>query len=127
MAGEISGSLDTNVVMRILVRDLPEFTERALNLVESGHFEVADVAIVEAVYALENHYGLARSDAVDAMKGFALSEHIVVSGAALYALDVYPLHPKLSFADCLLSATSPEPLWTFDKKLVNQTSARMIP
>lgn len=46
------------------------------------------------------------------------------------ALPPYVLHPKLSFEACCLASHAglddAGPLWTFDKKLANQTDARLI-
>ncbi len=55
---------------------------------------------------------------------------ILATRESLDALELFAGHPTLSYEDCLLVAHArrdgAEPLWTFDQKLANQTSAQLI-
>ena len=130
----ISGSLDANVVLRLLLNDVPEQHEAVLKLLDqaSGQFVVADTAIMETVFALSKHYGLTRAVVVEAIRGLMSLTEIKCNQVLFEkALPLYARHPKLSFEDCCLASyaelTDASPLWTFDRKLANQTTARLIP
>ncbi|MCL2317099.1 MAG: PIN domain-containing protein [Actinomycetia bacterium] len=128
-------SLDTNVILRFTMRDVPDHLDRALDLLATAgaRYLVSDAAIAEAVYAMEAHYQLDRAAVVDQVSAF-LSVPSVEADRALHArvCQTYLRHPKLSFSDCLLAETADAagatPLWTFDEKLAQQhVAARLVP
>lgn len=119
-------SVDTNVLLRWLLADVPAQTERADALLASGRqFTVDDVAIIEVVFVLERVMRLRRATVADAV-------NTVISRAALdldrdrwrAVVTDYVAHPKLSVADIYLARRAAEreaaPLYTFDKKLASQ-------
>jgi predicted nucleic-acid-binding protein len=57
-----SGSLDTNVLLRLLLNDIPEQHESAKGLFKQagGNLSVADTAIIELAFALHGHYDFSR-------------------------------------------------------------------
>ena len=123
------GSLDTNVLLRLLLNDIPEQHTAIAKLINSGtgQFAVADIAIIELVFALDRYYGFNRlqiDEAVDGLMKLPAIDcnRILFEGA----LGIYLEHNSLSFEDCCLSIyaelNDAEPLWTFDKKLTNQAS-----
>ncbi|MFT3889090.1 MAG: PIN domain-containing protein [Arachnia sp.] len=124
------GSADANVLLRLLLNDVPAQHSAALALVARGELRVSDVAVAETVFVLGRHYELSRRQLHGAMRRLLLQPQIVASGKALAALETYLEHPKLSFEDCLLVEharhDAAQPLWTFDRKLANQTSARLV-
>ena len=122
-----AGSLDTNAVLRLLLNDIPEQHTAVLSLIEksSASLSVADIAIVEVVFALERYYRFSRSQVVEAIDGLS-SLPAINCNRALFdkALPSFALHPNLSFEDCCLVAYAElqdaAPLWTFDKKLATK-------
>lgn len=130
-----AGSLDANVVLRLLLNDVPDQHDAAVRLLESTDSElvVADVAIIEVVFALCRHYEFSRAVAADAITGLMGLPHIHCNHALFTrALPLFTTHPKLSFEDCYLAAHAElhgaSPLWTFDKNLAGQAStARLVP
>lgn len=125
-----TSSLDTNIILRVITKDVPELCERAENLLNQklNIFVVEDVAVMEAVHSLETSYHHTRADIVLELQSFFASKNISYSADVFEA--VYPLylkHPKLSFNDIYLSVKSElrsaEPLWTFDKKLATQLAS----
>lgn len=127
---ECGGSADANVLLRLLLNDVPPQHTDALALVARGALRVSDVAVAETVFVLGRHYELTRGQVCGLICRLLRQPQILATGAVLAALEVYAEHPKLSFEDCLLvehaRRDEAEPLWTFDKKLANQTSAQLV-
>lgn len=135
MISMFGGSLDANVVIRMLLNDVPKQHAAAVALVESGDapFVVSDIAVIEVVFALCRHYNFSRAAAVEAIEGLISLTQIDCNRAMFRrALPLFIEHPKLSFEDCCMATyaelSNAEPLWTFDRKLAGQAqSARLIP
>ncbi len=130
----LSGSLDTNAILRLLINDIPRQHEavKALLTKASSQFAVADTAIIELVFVLERYYGFSRQQTKEAVIGLLQLREINCNRPLFEkVLSVYLDHSALSFEDCCLSTyamlNGAEPLWTFDKKLATQaTSAKLI-
>ena len=128
----MSASLDANVVLRLLLNDVPEQHDAAVALLQSGGtFVISDIALVETVFVLGRAYGLNREQQREAIQGLVNLPQIVAN-AALFdrAMALFVGHPKLSFEDCYLvtsaDLTSNQPLYTFDRKLASQTDAHLL-
>lgn len=124
------GSLDTNVLLRLLLGDIPSQHNAVKRLFTevSGQFSVADTAIIELVFALRRHYDFTRQQVADAITGLLQLREINCNHILFEkALSIYLEHPALSFEDACLATyatlNNAEPLWTFDKKLANQASS----
>lgn len=134
MAFRTRESLDTNILLRLIVKDIPEQGLKVQDLFmrQGIDYEVADLAVTEAVYVLQSWYHWTRSGIVDAlmtvMKDFPLNYN-----KALFdqVLPMYLEHLQLSFNDCCLAGyamlNQAEPLWTFDKALAKESgTAKML-
>lgn len=128
----MTASLDANVVLRLLLDDVPEEHQLAVTLVTVyGPLAVSDVALIETIFVLGRAYGLTRAEQYEAVMGL-LSLPMVEGRSDLFemAFADYLVHPKLSFEDCYLVALARTegraPLWTFDRKLAQQTDARLL-
>lgn len=129
-------SLDTSLVVRVIVNDNSEKRMRVLELLsENNHiFHLFTPAIMETVYVLEKIYGLPRADLVNKLAFFLerFSDNLVYDQSIIRAtLPMYLKHSQLSFGDCLLSTSAEinhaEPLFTFDKDLVKKSpSAKLL-
>jgi predicted nucleic-acid-binding protein len=123
----VSYSIDTNVVLRLLVRDIEKQYVTAKNLVEGAKkaVGVADIVFIELEYALTKHYGLTRAEVADLLLGL-ISHPKISANSELFirVFDDYVAHPALSFTDICLPVyarlNSQSPLYTFDKKMVKQ-------
>ena len=129
----IAGSLDANVLLRLLLNDIPTQHQAAKRLLEQtpGQFAVADIAIVEVVFVLQRAYEFSREHVAEAIEGLMQLAQINCNRTLLEeALPLYAEHPALSFEDCCLAVyaklDNAEPLWTFDKKLAGQTPAQLL-
>jgi predicted nucleic-acid-binding protein len=132
---ENGGSLDANVLLRLLVRDVPQQTAAASNLLKrSRRFHVADIAVIETVFALERYYEVPRPEIAEIVRSLISHPQLNIN-ADLFegAMELYPHFPKLSCEDCCLAVyanlNNALPLWTFDSKLSKQSGglARMVP
>lgn len=128
------GSLDTNVILRFLLGDIPAQRQAAAELMQSckGQLAVADLAVSETLFVLTKHYGIRCGDAVDMIQVLMGMSVINCNRIMLdRALDDYKAHPALSFEDCYLAAYAElgnaAPLYTFDKKLAGQlTNTKLL-
>ena len=126
----MKASLDTNVLLRFALKDVPAQFTQALALLSRTDttFVVADAAWIELAYALQHHYQMDRVAVTDvvtslmSIDSMSANQSVIETTCAAF-LD----HPKLSFADCYLAeralADSTTPLFTFDEKLANQHQA----
>lgn len=117
-------SLDTNVVLRFLLDDVPEQTAAATKTIEQNKVYVTDVAVVELVYVLEKVILLSRQDVSTLMMGFLGFANVVHNPYFLLdTIKMYENHPSLSIVDCYGSAEASaygNKLVTFDKRLASQ-------
>ncbi len=129
----MTGSVDTNVILRRLIGDVPEHHDRAARLFASDQLRVSDVAIIEASFVLGRHYGFDRQRQASLLLGLLASPGIE-GDVPLFSVVFanYLEHPALSFEDCYLVALSERdergPLWTFDRTLATQLDgAELVP
>lgn len=122
------GSLDTNVLLRLILADIPAQYAAALELFESGaQLEISDTAVIEAMYALNEYYSIPRIKIQKTFQKLATNQKLQINMAVFEpALELYASQPALSIEDCYLVALAAErghlPLWTFDKKLARQSN-----
>ena len=123
MAKNKTGSLDTNILVRLVVGDVPAQTKLVEKLMaDSSKLDVADIVIFELVFVLEKIYFFSRADVVESVSAIIRNKKIN-SNRKLFEsmLLMYLEHSKLSFVDCTLPQyaclNKAEPLFTFDQKL----------
>ncbi len=128
MAFRTEESLDTNIILRIVLQDIPEQCDKIIDLFmrQNISYHVADLAITETVYVLQKSYGWTREGIVEALQSM-LDVACFKYNRELFD-RVFPLYleqPKLSFNDCCLAAyaslNEAEPLWTFDHELAKES------
>lgn len=119
-------SVDTNILLRWVLGDLPEQADAAGKLLEGdSEIQVADAALIEMGYVLEKVYKLDRILVTGYIKAImALGQ--VNCNRALFSrvLPLYEQYQQVSLNDCCLaiyaSFNDAEPLYTFDKQLANK-------
>ena len=130
-----TSSLDTSVIVRILVGDKPESCKKIMKLLEQRMtFVVEDLALSETVYVLETVYRFPRAEIVDLLNFFLTRYADKIEYNRRLTALVFPFyleHPKLSYNDCCLAygaeINGAEPLYTLDKKLATQhPSAKVL-
>jgi len=117
-------SLDTNVVLRFLLDDVPEQTQKATNVIEKNKVYVTDVVAIEVIYVLEKVILLSRQDISKLVTGFLGFANVVHNPYFLLdAIQLYVQHPSLSIVDCYAACEAKaynNQLVSFDKRLVSQ-------
>ena len=128
-------ALDTNVLVRYLVRDIPEQAEAAQDLLqrltlEDPGFVSREVAI-ETAWVLERSYRFTREQIADILEELTAVESLVfevgddVRRAVLYFRQGGP-----DFADLMILAAAERaganPLYTFDQRFARSTNAVLI-
>lgn len=113
--------LDANVVLRYLLSDDQQASEKARRFVEEGACLLVEV-LCEVVYVMEGVYEIPRGEICGYLTGF-IDEVLCPDGDVLKtALAIYKARKKLDFVDCILAArhqASGDVVYTFDKKLNN--------
>lgn len=114
--------LDTNYVLRYLLKDVPDMFEVAYNEIMHGNCSVHPEVIAEVVYVLKSVYKVDRIEISNAMICF-LDEvicdkrEVVIKGLLLFG------ETTLDFVDCLLIAYNQcygYEILTFDKKVIKK-------
>ena len=123
---EMNGaSLDTNIILRLAIDDVPEQTAAATKFVERHKCYVTDVVVTETVYALERLYKLERSEVTVVLRYILRSFRITYNSRLLdEVFDVYETRRSLSFVDCYAKIEAGQngyDLVTFDKKLIRSS------
>src|SRR6266536_1302471 len=124
-------SLDTNLVLRLLLLDVLEQAEAVEELLAAskpGSFQLVDGVLFECVWVLSGPmYGLDRRIIADLMMQLTRMPQIDCNrGLIERDMPLYVRHTNLSFIDVCLAVTAElsetVPLLTYDKKL-----ARTLP
>lgn len=132
MALKLRESLDTNIILRLVLRDVPEQCLKIVDLLmrQNVVYDVADLAITEAVYVMQKQ-GKTREQIVDALS--ATLEGLELCYNRNLFERVFPMYlanPALSFNDCCLvgyaTLNQAEPLWTFDKALAKESGTAKL-
>jgi len=120
-------AVDTNLLVRLFVADDAAQAQKVRALFdrhadEDGAFWVADVVLVELVWALDRVYARPRAQIAAALQALAGNATVRLESAAAVpeAVALYATGPA-DFADCLLAVKAIragcEALRSFDKKM----------
>jgi predicted nucleic-acid-binding protein len=123
-------SIDTNVILRFLLRDVPDQTARAVAVVTEPDVYVTDVVITETVFVLEKYYEAPRNTIAISIRSFLALPNLS-SNAALFSdvFDLYEVQTSLSIIDCYAAVEAgawQSDLVTFDKKLLKYGGAHVV-
>ena len=113
--------VDTNILLRYILRDNPELSPRAKSILMENECYVVPEVIPEVVYVLQKVYGYARQDVAAAV--MQLLQLIVLDNRQIvqYALKCYA-ETNFDYVDCLLAAHSRlrvVSVQTFDRNLAH--------
>lgn len=128
----MNSSLDTNILLRYIWRDVPSQQASVNRLFDdtSQRFYISDMVVAELIFNLQNDK-MKHNEIVDILMKIFEKKNVVVSDFVMETvLPFYAEHPALSFVDCYAAFEAErkgwEPLYTFDRKLANQhPSAKM--
>lgn len=115
-------AVDTNVLIRLLVRDDAAQTERAEQFIADGAW-VSHLVLAESVWVLESVYELDSARLRTAVAMLLEHRQLVLQEADTVraALGTFAARTGVGFTDCLIVAVASshnhKPLGTFDRKL----------
>jgi predicted nucleic-acid-binding protein len=119
-------SVDTNVLLRWLLGDVPKQAERVDQLIASGTtLLVEDAALIEVVFVLERVMLLSRASVAQAIATIISTAAFDLDRESWRTVSAdYVAHPKLSVADVYLARRAVKqgatPLYTSDRKVASQ-------
>ena len=123
-------SLDTNVVLRYLLDDIPEQTLRAKGVIVGSPSYVTDVIVAETIFVLERVVGMDRIDIVRLIQMFLSLPTVVCNDYFLdQAIALYGTKTALSIVDCYAATEAKvygNSLMTFDKALVKYSGNHVL-
>jgi predicted nucleic-acid-binding protein len=124
-------AVDTNVVIRLLVRDDAKQTRRAEQFIANGAW-ISCLVLAESIWVLESVYALTKPRLCTAIDMLLEHQQLVIQDAATvrFALDDFKLNQGVGFTDCLVIAIARKnghtPVGTFDKKLSKLSDAQAV-
>ena len=124
-------AVDTNVLVRLSVRDDAKQVEAAEAYVANGAW-VSHVVLVEAIWVLASVYQLGPRQCATAIELLLNHETLSIQDAETVqaALEHFRKKPSLGFSDCLVlelaRKTGHLPLGTFDRDLAKLDGARRL-
>jgi predicted nucleic-acid-binding protein len=115
-------SVDTNVVVRLLVGDDPAQAQRAARVFEEGDIFLAKTVVLETEWVLRYAYGLAPGQIVAALRKLFGLAGMTLEDAATVAEALIWHERGLDFGDALHAASSrrADRFATFDRDLVKR-------
>lgn len=129
-------SLDTNVIVRHLVSDIPSQAQGARALLRTLSPErpgfICREVVLETVWVLQRTYGYSRDQIATAIEELSESAEIVIetNDDVMDALSVYR-RGGVDFGDLLILAAARRahalPLYTFDRRLSRIEGAERVP
>ena len=118
-------AVDSNVVVRLLVRDSPTQSARAADLFRSQAIFVAKSVMLETEWVLRRAYRLDAKEVTRALRALAGLPNVEVEDARSVADALAAADRGVDFAEALHIASSGEAgkFVTLDKRLARQASA----
>ena len=122
---------DTNVLVRLLVRDDAKQAVAADQAVAKGAW-VSHLVLAEAVWVLDAVYARTPKQLIAALELLLIHESLVLqdADAVAAALAQFRAKPALGFSDCLVLEIARKaghlPLATFDKALARAAGAHRL-
>jgi predicted nucleic-acid-binding protein len=115
-------AVDTNVVVRVIIRDDANQTASAESFIHGGAW-ISWLALAESIWVLDSIYGLNWKELAAAIEMLLNHRDFIVQDADTVsaALDLFRAKPSLGFSDCLILSMARKaghlPLGTFDRNL----------
>jgi predicted nucleic-acid-binding protein len=115
-------AVDTNVLVRLVVRDDADQVNAAESFVSKGTW-VSHLVLAETIWVLEAVYDRSPAQIASAIERLLNHTDLTLQDADVVALalDHFRSHPSLGFSDCLVLEIARKaghlPLGTFDRSL----------
>ena len=124
-------AVDTNVLVRLLVRDDPDQVEVAESFIAPGAW-ISHLVLIEAVWVLATVYDRTTPQLVTSVEILLNHKQLAIQDmeTVVSALELFRKRPTLGFSDCLVLEVARKaghvPLGTFDRNLSKVEGARRL-
>ena len=124
-------AVDTNVLVRLVVRDSPEQARLAESFIASGAW-VSHLVLAEAMWVLDAVYDRAPEQIASAIDMLLNHKDLTIQDAEVVttALGHFRKQPTLGFSDCLVLEIARKaghtPLGTFDRALAKLDGVKRL-
>lgn len=124
-------AVDTNLVVRLIVRDNPEQVRAAETFIAKGAW-VSHLVLAETLWVLDAVYERSAEQLTTAVEMLLNHKELTLQDAdvVVTALDLFRARPSIGFSDCLVLEIARKaghlPLGTFDKALAKHSGAEQI-
>jgi len=124
-------AIDTNVLVRLLVRDDPRQLDVAESFIAKGAW-VSHVVLVETLWVLDAVYDRSAAQILAAVERLLAHAELTLQDADVVAaaLAQFRAKPALGFSDCLVLEVARKsghlPLGTFDRQFAKVAGAHRI-
>ena len=124
-------AVDTNVLVRLIVRDDTGQAERADKFVASGAW-VSHLVLAETLWVLDAVYGVTSAGVARAVEMLLTHTTLSLEDADVVkaALDLFRQRPRVGFSDCLIIETARKaghiPIGTFDTQMSRISGAQIV-
>jgi len=124
-------AVDTDVIVRLIVRDDEKQAAAAERVVKQGAW-LSMLGLAETTWVLSSVYEFSPEQLVHALEMLLENEQLTVEHAAVVesALVLYKARPRVRFADCLMVELARQagrtPLVTFDRDLAKLAGVKLI-
>jgi predicted nucleic-acid-binding protein len=124
-------AVDTNVLVRLVVRDDPEQVRAAESFIAPGAW-VSHLVLAEALWVLDAVYDRTAEQVATAVDMLLNHKDLTIQDAEVVsnALEQFKNRPSLGFSDCLVLEIARKaghrPLGTFDRHLAKLEGAQRL-
>ena len=124
-------AVDTNVLVRLIIRDNPRQVASAEDFIGTGAW-VSILALAETTWVLSSVYELTARQQATAIEMLLNHRHLVLQDPDLVAaaLEIFRSRPSLGFSDCLMLHLARKaghlPFGTFDRALARTAGAQKL-
>jgi predicted nucleic-acid-binding protein len=124
-------AIDTNVLVRLLVRDDPRQLDAAESFIAAGAW-VSHVVLVATLWVLDAVYERSAEQLASAVDRLLAHAQLTLQEADVVgaALDRFRAQPTLGFSECIVLETAKKaghlPLGTFDRQLAKADGAQRL-
>ena len=98
--------IDTNIVLRYLLKDDIALSPRALEIIAGNDCFVSRTALTEVVYTLESYYRSSRADIGRALDALLSVQRVTVEDRAVTERAVSWYKAGMDFGDAMIAASS---------------------
>ena len=99
-------SIDTNILLRYLLKDDPALFPRALDIIAANDCFVSRAALTEVVYTLESYYRSSRAKIGRALDALLSLQRVSIEDGAVTERAVSWYKGGMDFGDAMIAASS---------------------